>query len=175
MSVGPNESARPGQPLPGQPLPGHALPEQAGWGAPPSLGAAPNPLRGVLIGVGVGIAGGALWGVVLAYSGYVLSLIALVTGAGVGMSLARYAGHRRELGIVAAVLTAVSCLAGHVIGTYASITRSAHVPLAQVRSQIGVVQVLRHGTSFLTWAFVALGAFYAFQAATGKGRRFGRR
>jgi hypothetical protein len=129
----------------------------------------------MLLAVGVGLVGGAVWGIVLAYSGYVLSIIALITGAGVGMALARYAGHRQELGLVAAAITVLGCLAGHVLGTYANITRSAHVPFALVRSRIGVGTVLHQGTSFLTWVFVALGAFYAFQAATGRGRRFGRR
>lgn len=148
----------------------------AGWGPPPSTAAAPvTPLTGILGALATAAAGGTAWALLLDYAHFTFSLIAVVIGSVVGGLLHRSLGANAVTAALAGLLTALACLAGEVVGTYAAVARDLHVSIADVRRHVSVGDVLSH-MGGLPWIFVAAGVVFAVLAGLGRRSSFaGRR
>ena len=130
-----------------------------------------DPVRGLLAGAAVAIAGAIAWGLIVYLTKYEVGLLAVVIGYAVGYTVHRV-GRIASQGtaIAAAVLAGAGILLGFLVTTVVAVASAFDLGFFEAASRITDTgswgEALRDSVTGVDWFFLAIGAFSAYSLVT---------
>ncbi len=126
-----------------------------------------NLVLGILAGAGAALAGALIWMGITIATQMQLGLVAIAIGAGVGYAV-RYAGKgvTKVYGVVGAVLTLLSCLAGEVCTVIQMAATSAGIGFFEALSRVDfgvVIQNVVTNSSVITYVIYGIGIYEGYK------------
>ncbi len=152
----------------GEPTPAPAFPAYGAYTPAPVEPQAPgDPVRGLLAGAGVAVAGAIAWGLVVYLTKYEIGLLAVAVGYAVGWTVHRVGRvASQSTAAIAAVLAAAGILLGFVITTVAAIAAAFDLGFFETVSRINDTgswgAAFSDSVTGTDWLFLAIGAFSAY-------------
>ena len=126
-----------------------------------------NLALGVLAGAGAALIGAAIWMGITVATQMQFGLVAIAIGAGVGYAV-RYAGKgvTKIFGVVGAVCTLLSCVAGEVFTVVQMAANAESIGFFDALSRVdlgSVVQSVVENSSFITYIIYGIGIYEGYK------------